>query len=326
VSGVGQGLFALCFAVVSAIVLPAAGIAALAPAFEVEALSVKNYRGKRVFLGLGVVWVLWGLGVAFESLVVSRAAPAMTSSFSPPAGIAVTLVLFAFVFGMIDDVWGSAADKGFRGHIQAAASGRLSTGALKLVGIVAASFVAGIQVSTARWLAQGWSKGEAVLALLGATVLIAGSANLLNLLDLRPGRALKGYLLLCVVPFAAWLTSASSAGTLRSGTVMFALAAAAVTLAGPVFAVWRLDLSERGMLGDAGANAAGALAGLALAHSLPLVGVLVAAAVVVLLNLLSEVVSFSALIEKSAALAWFDSLGRLPEGGTKGGGKRGSQH
>jgi len=35
-----------------------------------------------------------------------------------------------------------------------------------------------------------------------------------------------------------------------------------IVLLGPVAAVWRYDLGERAMLGDAGANAAGALAGM----------------------------------------------------------------
>jgi hypothetical protein len=64
------------------------------------------------------------------------------------------------------------------------------------------------------------------------------------------------------------------------------------------------------MLGDMGANAAGALAGWLLASVLPPWGLALAAAVVVALTLASERVSFSAVIERTDALRALDRLGR----------------
>jgi hypothetical protein len=81
---------------------------------------------------------------------------------------------------------------------------------------------------------------------------------------------------------------------------------------GPVFAVWRYDLGERAMLGDAGANAAGALAGFLLAWQSPLWLLAVLAVVLLALNLVSERVSFSGVIERVSFLRWLDGLGRLP--------------
>jgi len=84
-------------------------------------------------------------------------------------------------------------------------------------------------------------------------------------------------------------------------------------LIGPFVAVYRYDLGEEGMLGDAGANPMGAVVGLLIVSGLPLVGLLAWTAVVFVLNLASERVSFSAVIEGNSALRWLDGLGRLPD-------------
>jgi hypothetical protein len=88
----------------------------------------------------------------------------------------------------------------------------------------------------------------------------------------------------------------------------------ALTL-GPVLVVWRYDLGERAMLGDAGANAAGALAGFLLAWRSPLWLLAVLVVVLLALNVASERVSFSEVIERVGFLRWLDGLGRLPADG-----------
>ena len=120
-------------------------------------------------------------------------------------------------------------------------------------------------------------------ALLGGA-LVAGCANLANLLDLRPGRALK----------------AGAAAGLALGQPGPAAAALALLPA---------DLGERTMLGDGGANALGAVLGLALARRVPRVPALVA---VVALTAASEVVSYSRVIDAVPPLRWVDRAGRRP--------------
>jgi len=157
---------------------------------------------------------------------------------------------------------------------------------------------------------------------IAATLVIAFSANLLNLLDLRPGRALKSYCVLAV-PAAATFTFAA-VGQYRSvrlgspsewtaADTAVTLACLVVVLLGPVLAVWRYDLGERGMLGDAGSNAMGAVVGYLLAGSLPLPWLVGVAVLLGALNALSERVSFSRLIDASAPLRLLDTLGRLPQ-------------
>jgi hypothetical protein len=86
----------------------------------------------------------------------------------------------------------------------------------------------------------------------------------------------------------------------------------AVALLGPVVAVWRFDLGERGMLGDAGANAMGALLGWVVASILAPAALGVYVIAVLALNVASERISFSQVIERNRVLSWFDRLGRLP--------------
>ncbi|MCF0097479.1 hypothetical protein B0E54_06355 [Micromonospora sp. MH99] len=127
--------------------------------------------------------------------------------------------------------------------------------------------------------------------LLGAGV-IAGTANLLNLLDLRPGRAIKSGLLLGV-PLAGGPHGGIAAGA-----------------AGAAAGLLRDDLSEDVMLGDSGANALGALLGVALAARSGPLGRAGLLAVLAGLTAASEKVSFTAVIQRTPGLRQFDALGR----------------
>ena len=297
----------LVLALLGAFVVPWLAMRALAPVLEESgAGAVVNYRGRRVVYGLGLVWVVWVVGVQLADVAVTA-----LGNLLPAAGGAklyesvlsggfmpFVLVLGAMVLGFADDVFGTAADKGFRGHLSALAHGRLTTGALKLFGVgLLAAAAARPDFSSA-------AAGLPAFSLWALQVLgIALTANFVNLLDLRPGRALKGYSLLAVVACA-----------FVARVEPFAALVLLVVVMGPALAVWRLDLGEHGMLGDAGANAAGALAGyLAVTVAPRPWGLAAYVAVMLLLNLASEKVSFSRVIADSRVLSWFDERGRTAE-------------
>ena len=171
----------------------------------------------------------------------------------------------------------------FRGHLGALARGEVTTGAVKLGGIGATGLVSAALLG-----------GGPVDVTINAG-LVAGSANLLNLFDLRPGRALKVALV--------------------GGALLAARPAARPAVAAPLGAAIALlpeDLGERAMLGDAGANALGALLGTAAAASLSRPARIALLAMVTGLTAASEVVSFTAVIERTPALRWLDMLGRRP--------------
>ncbi|TDB38959.1 MAG: hypothetical protein D9V44_04610 [Actinobacteria bacterium] len=298
----------------SCVAVPVAFMRMLTPSLA-HGRHVLNYRGREVYAGLGIVWVIWA-GCAIVCGVATAAVDDTT------ALVALTLLgplaLVASSLGLIDDAYGTGADKGFRGHFRALARGRVTTGMLKLLGIgVASLVVAAILGQVAPWRAGVSGVGQLAVILVAAAA-IALTANLVNLTDLRPGRALKVYTLLAVLGSALVLAATvSGTGLGASSSTLAVLSALSLLLAmlGPVFAVWRFDLGEHGMLGDAGANAMGAVAGAVIVLGAPLWALALYAAAMLTLNIASEKVSFSAVIERTGWLHRIDGLGRLAETG-----------
>ena len=208
--------------------------------------------------------------------------------------------------GLVDDLDAGAHDggtpaKGLKGHLSALAHGRVTTGALKIAVIGSGALIGGVLLSRHRSEGVG-GRPLAATAVDAASsaVVIASWANLLNLLDLRPGRALKT----ASIVSAPLLTTPG-----RDGEPTRLLAAG--TLGVSLMALPE-DLLENTMLGDTGANAVGALLGTALACH-PGRAVRAGAAVSgVGLILASEKVSFSRVIANTPVLAALDGLGRRP--------------
>ncbi|HEX8120762.1 MAG TPA: hypothetical protein VF549_05780, partial [Solirubrobacteraceae bacterium] len=132
--------------------------------------------------------------------------------------------------------------------------------------------------------------------LLGAGVLVLAT-NLFNLLDLRPGRSAKALILLG----AALTLGAQTADPLWTVGLFL----------GPILVLLPFDLRERGMLGDTGSNAIGAVAGLWLVATLSTAGQAIALAVMAVVTVYGEFRSISALIERTPGLRQLDSLGRI---------------
>ncbi|MDP3712801.1 MAG: hypothetical protein Q8R60_10010 [Mycobacteriales bacterium] len=208
------------------------------------------------------------------------AGPALALA-SPAAPAELVAGVGAGALGLYDDVAGhresERSAKGLRGHAAALREGRVTAGAVKVAGLGAVGVLA----------AAGLPRRTPADVLIGGAV-VAGTANLLNLLDLRPGRALK--------------VAALGGALLGQPQVV-----------GASLALLPEDLRERTMLGDTGANAVGAVLGVGLLRRVPSTGGRAAVlAVLVGLTLASERVSFSAVIDRTPALRWVDRLGRLP--------------
>lgn len=200
-------------------------------------------------------------------------------------------VIGVAMLGLLDDMLGRghAGDtaRGWRGHARAVLGGRLSTGAIKAAGAF------GLAAFAVSGLGREWPGYLADLALL---LLVT---NLFNLLDLRPGRVEKALVLLL-------------AGVCIGAATAYPVELLGVFI-GPVLVGAALTLRERAMLGDAGANLAGAIAGVALIVALGTDARLIALAVVAALTVYGEFRSISAAIERIGPLRWLDRIGRLPD-------------
>jgi UDP-GlcNAc:undecaprenyl-phosphate/decaprenyl-phosphate GlcNAc-1-phosphate transferase len=262
-------------------------------------LSAENFRGSRVFAigGTAVLIALVfgeviGLGATSRPRIMQLMGIAGPSAVESVRGklplTALTVATGFYLLGLLDDLVGDPRSRGLAGHFRALVGGVLTTGTVKAVGGLALALGAGW------WIEMSFSH-----ALLDA-LLIALAANLVNLLDLRPGRAVKAFLILWL-PLAVTLL-------IRNHPLAPVLASA-----GSAAGAWLpADLGERGMLGDSGSNMLGAILGAGGAWAFGTGSKLLLLALVAAATLCSERWSFTKVIERVAPLRWFDDLGRLP--------------
>ncbi|MHA7132704.1 hypothetical protein [Oerskovia turbata] len=246
-----------------------------------------NHRGEPISLLEGPAVTT---GLVAGALVAGPDARTRTASALATAG--------GGAFGLVDDLAEDASSrtKGIKGHVGALLEGRVTTGGLKVLGIGTTSLTAAFIGTRRTGSVFGYLTDVAVNG-----SIVALSANLFNLLDLRPGRALKA-------GAAASLPLATTRVGATSGAVLGAAAAAAPG-----------DLGERDMLGDGGANALGALVGTQIAFGAPRSVRFLALAGILGLNVASEKVSFSKVIDGNDVLRRIDQWGRRPAQGPAAG-------
>jgi UDP-GlcNAc:undecaprenyl-phosphate/decaprenyl-phosphate GlcNAc-1-phosphate transferase len=271
----------------------------------------ENYRGAEVAFPAGIAIVVSALLALIVVAPLDKIAG--LDIFRPESRDAFIYVIGVALLGLLDDLVGSGAlrppgaaqpappgtdppgsaaaaapagpaPRGWRGHASATLGGAFSTGAAKAAGSLAlALFVLA---------GTGLDGGEYLLAV-GLLVL---ATNLFNLLDLRPGRSIKALLLLALA--------------LTLGTFDLDPLWALGLFVGPILVLLPLDLREVGMLGDAGSNVVGAVAGLWLVLTLSTTGQAIALALIAVATVYGEFRSISALVERTPLLRHLDSLGR----------------
>ena len=260
----------------------AAGLARLRLAAPPAALMRTNVSGRQVPAVLGGPVAVAAL-TALASLALVGALGWEPARLAETGVAAAVVTVVMAIAGGWDDRRGDESSRGFKGHLAALGRGRVTGGILK----IAAGLVAGLAAAALVF------PGD-LLAAAATALLVPLGANTINLFDRAPGRAGK-VILLVATPLMAL------------GGIHWAIAAAGAI--GALLACLPLDLGERAMLGDAGANPLGALVGLGLAVSLG--GARWAAvALLVALNLASERWSFSAAIASTPWLQRLDQLGR----------------
>lgn len=260
------------------------------PVLAAPLLGRENVRGAIVPTAGGIVVVV--------TILMVEAVRALWGDDAGPARILTVLVVGVFGgLGLIDDLLGSGADgRGFKGHVRALARGRLTTGGVKLACGCAVAIIGCALVDDAA--AGGRPAEQRVAMLLADAALVALAANLGNLFDRAPGRTLK-------------VASLGFVGLVAAVGLEPRLGAVAATV-GAGLALLVADLRERVMLGDTGANAIGAALGFGVVLTASTGARVAVLAVVAALNLASEAVSFSRVIERVAPLRGIDRIGRLP--------------
>ena len=241
-----------------------------------------NFRKENIPMGVGLVFL-------FTSIIVLAAGKALNLFVAESYSF-----LFAIggigLFGLIDDVFGTRGASGLMGHFKKLfIHHEITTGTLKALagGIIAFYISLGlVQDSGAiRWL-----------LVLENTLIIALSTNAVNLLDLRPGRAAKGFLVL------AGLMTILGLGK----TPLLFLA----VVAGSVVAFIREDLKARAMMGDTGSNILGMTLGYTAVYVFdePVkMGFLI---LLTSFHLVTERYSLTKIIARNRILNYLDMLGR----------------
>jgi UDP-N-acetylmuramyl pentapeptide phosphotransferase/UDP-N-acetylglucosamine-1-phosphate transferase len=271
-----------------------ASAALLAPvvlrALDAGGHTKANYRGRQLPCPFGVLMLAATVIALIPLMLVQKLA---SSEVFHPETLPIAVYAFGVLaLGLVDDTLSVDRSKGedrglqrgWRGHGAATLRGEPSTGALKAMGSL------GLALFAVSYL--GFSNGRWVLA---AVVLVLAT-NVFNLLDLRPGRSAKAFVLL-------------GAGLEIGAANVRPLWALGLFVA-PALVAGLYDLRERSMLGDTGASLLGGLAGLWLVLTLSEAGQLIALALLAIVTLYGELRSISELVERTPGLRQLDSWGR----------------
>lgn len=225
----------------------------------------------------------------FGFLIVTASVPVYLLMLAVRPHDAQTWMLLVAVIGfgtigLIDDIFGTRRAGGFHGHLGLLRHGKLSTGLAKMA-------VGGILGLGLGGVIAGFRPAETVVN----GLLISLSANLLNLLDLRPGRAVSCF----------WVGMLALAAA-RYGVPSMRRELIPVLI--PTVWLTFLDRSAKVMLGDAGSNLLGAVMGLALACETGFLVKLALIAFMIGVHAYAEKYSISKLIESNKALRSVDRL------------------
>ena len=237
-----------------------------------------NYKGEMIPVSMGIVFlpmlIINGIILAFFTV--------------DTIGL---LCLFLFIFGIVcmffagilDDIIGNRDVSGLKGHFKSLLKGRLTTGGFKAL---FGGFV-GLIISVAI--------SKNITDIIVNTLIIALSTNLMNLFDLRPGRAIKAYLVVMIIIFV----------TLTGYIKILPL-----LILPNVLAYFNYDLKAKAMMGDTGSNVLGISIGTLMAFGYTLNVRLGWLVFLILIHIFTEKFSLTKIIEKNKVLNFIDRLGR----------------
>ncbi len=271
-------LITLYFIVVLSYVFTRLLQGSLLDTFKLHGLVMKNFRGRSMpFLG--------GTIIVFAGIVGLCAAYILLSEQRKEVLVFLLSIALMAVVSIKDDFSGGQDKKGFKGHLKVLLKeSRLTTGMLKA--IIGGLIAVGVSILYSHTL----------LEFVINSLMVALMTNLLNLFDLRPGRAIKVFLFLSFGLLALRLSSLS--------------ANLLLVIVAPSLAFLPFDLGEEAMLGDVGSNVLGISIGLIALWTLPIYLKTVIVLILLYLHWYAETRSFSQLIKSQKFLYKLDQLGR----------------
>ena len=237
-----------------------------------------NYRGEKIPVSMGICFIP---ALVINSIIL------IFCNVDTDRILQIYLLLFGIMSmcfaGIIDDSIGNRDVTGLKGHFTSLFHGKLTTGGFKaLLG----GFV-GLVISV--------SVTKSIPAIIVGTLVIALSTNLMNLLDLRPGRAIKVYFVISIVLFFT--------GSVFDKEIMSLILPS-------VIAYFYYDLKAKAMMGDAGSNVLGISIGIFIVTSYSLNVQIFWLILLIVIHVVAEKFSITKLIEKNYILNFIDKLGR----------------
>lgn len=237
----------------------------------------ENYKGESIPTGMGITFIPVML-INFIILIYF-----LQEIIDTVLVFLVSISIMAFV-GIIDDLLGNRNSSGFKGHFLSFFKGQLTTGFLKAIigGLIA--------------LIISLTYSKTLVEIIVNSFIIALFANLLNLLDLRPGRAMKSYL------FLAFLFTLLGI-TYFCKVILF-------SIVGYCVGYLPQDLKAKSMMGDVGSNSLGITLGIISVISFSIGIKYIIFSTLLFMHLMAERYSLSKVIENNILLNFFDKLGQ----------------
>ena len=250
-----------------------------------------NYKNEMIPVGMGIVFLPM---IIINSIILGFVTLNniwFVSSSNYNLNIVWLLCLALYIFSMmamffagaLDDLIGNRNVSGLKGHFKSLFKGELTTGGFKALFGGFVGLVVSVCISSS------------IVDIIVNTLIIALSTNLMNLFDLRPGRAIKAYLVIMIPIYI----------TLTGYTKVFPL-----LILPNVLAYFNTDLKARGMMGDTGSDVLGISIGVLMALGYGIKVRLAWLVFLILMHLITEKFSLTKIIEKNRVLKFIDNLGR----------------
>jgi len=243
-------------------------------------ITRKNYKGDIIPVGMGIVFIPV---IIINSIFLNYFIGNDTRMQQLLLVFLVAIMTMATI-GLIDDLIGNRDTTGFKGHIMSLLKGKVTTGGFKAIigGLIA--------------LLLGSLFSFHIIEIIVNSLIIALFTNLINLLDLRPGRALKGFLSISILLIIIGLSK-------EVRIILISIIAYAI-------GYFPQDIKAKSMMGDIGSNTLGVILGVVTVVSYSMTAKFIVLALLVLIHIITEKYSLTEIIKKNSILNFIDELGR----------------